>query len=155
MPTEEELNNMSPEEIVELQKQNCIFCNIIKDEIPGKKVYEDDDFKAVLDKNPGNKGHVLLLPKEHYQVMPLMPPELGGKVGVACKKVSNLVLKATGAKATSLYVSNGGAAGQNAPHSMIHIIPRFENDSIKLNPVWKEDVKHKEYKDKIKKALSQ
>ena len=54
--TEEELQKMSPEQIAELQKQNCIFCKIIAGEIPSKKVYEDDNFIGILDINPATQG---------------------------------------------------------------------------------------------------
>jgi galactose-1-phosphate uridylyltransferase len=63
---------MSQEEMLEQQKANCIFCKIVKGEIPSKKVYEDDMMLAILDINPAVKGHILVLPKEHYPIMPLI-----------------------------------------------------------------------------------
>ena len=60
---------------VEEQKKNCPFCQIIADKIPSKKVYEDDLVVALLDIHPAAKGHVLLLPKEHYPIAPLIPKE--------------------------------------------------------------------------------
>ena len=62
--TEEDLKNMSPEEIQELQKQQCIFCHIVSGKVASRKVYEDDSVIAILDIHPANPGHVLLLPKE-------------------------------------------------------------------------------------------
>ena len=65
----------SPEELLKQQKANCLFCKIVAGEIPGKKVYEDERMLAILDINPVAKGHTLVLTKEHYPIMPLIPPE--------------------------------------------------------------------------------
>ena len=64
---------MSPEQIAEMQKQQCIFCKIIKGDIPGKKVFQDDFVEAILDINPAAKGHTLVMPKEHYPILPVIP----------------------------------------------------------------------------------
>ena len=73
---QEKMKNMSPEELKELQKQQCIFCQIIDGKVNSKKVYEDDKCLAILDINPSNPGHVLLMPKEHYPLMPLIPQDV-------------------------------------------------------------------------------
>ena len=151
--TEEDMKNMSPEQIAELQKKNCIFCKIISGEVPSKKVYEDPDFIGILDINPGVEGHVLVLPKKHFQVMPQMPPELAGKFGVACKEVSQRILKAFNVQGTSIFMGNGFVAGQKAPHFMGHVIPRKEGDGVSLNPVL-EDVSEESYVAVKKKLLS-
>lgn len=132
--SEEDWAKMSPEERLELQMQNCIFCKIIKGEIPSKKVYDDSNFVGILDKNPGSKGHVLLLPKKHVQIMPQLGAELCGELGVAAKKVSEKLKGALGVSSTSVFVANGAVAGQQAPHFMLHIIPRKSGDGINLNP---------------------
>ncbi len=133
-PTEEELSNMSPEEVAELQKKNCLFCKIISGDIPSKKVYEDKDFLGVLDIYPAKEGHVVLMPKKHLQVMPQMPPDMVAGFGIACKKISMKILGAFNAKGTSVFIANGLHAGQKAPHFMAHIIPRDDGDSVNLNP---------------------
>ena len=132
--SEEEWQNMSPEERLEFQIKNCIFCKIIKGEIPSKKVYENDNFLGILDINPGTKGHVLVLPKKHVQIMPQLGAELCGELGVVAKTISEKLKKALDVKATSVFIANGAVAGQNAPHFMTHIIPRKNDDNIKLNP---------------------
>ncbi len=133
--TEEELKNMSPEQIAELQKQNCIFCKIISGEIPSKKVFEDEFCTAILDINPANEGHVLILPKEHYQILPQIPENIVGKLFVVAKEISHSILQAFGAKGTNIFVANGQVAGQRAPHFMIHVFQRAEGDGIfKNNP---------------------
>ena len=70
MPETVDTSNMSPEQIMELQKQKCPFCQIVAGKIPSKTIYEDDKVLAILDINPIAKGHVLVMPKEHYPIMP-------------------------------------------------------------------------------------
>ena len=67
---QEKIKNMSPEELKEFQKKQCVFCQIISGKVQSKKVYDDEKCIAILDINPANPGHVLLLPKEHYSIMP-------------------------------------------------------------------------------------
>lgn len=128
--TEEELKNMSPEQIAELQKQNCIFCKMVAGEIPTYKIFEDDKVFAILDINPANEGHVLLLPKEHFQILPQIPPELLGHMMIVAKKISQMMLSTMRVKGTSLLFEIGEAAGQKAPHVMLHIIPANPNNKI-------------------------
>lgn len=132
--TDEEWQKMSAEERQEHQIKNCIFCKITKGEIPSNKIYDDPDFFGILDINPSTKGHVLVLPKKHAQIMPQLGTELNGKLGIALKNISTKITKTLDAKATSVFIANGAVAGQNAPHLIIHIIPRTENDEINLNP---------------------
>ncbi len=129
-PTQEELNNMSSEQIAELQKKNCIFCKMSAGEIPTYKVYEDDEVFAILDINPANEGHVLLLPKDHYQMVPMMPSELLGHMMIVAKKISQVMLSVLKARGTSLMFEVGEAAGQKAPHVMLHIIPSSPDKKI-------------------------
>lgn len=131
---EADLENMTPEQIAQLQRENCIFCKIISGEIPSKKVYEDSDFLGILDINPAADGHVLLLPKQHYQIMPQMPPEIVGLMGIACTTVSSKIIKGFKCNGTSIFIANGAVAGQRAPHFIVHIIPRTDGDNISLNP---------------------
>lgn len=130
--TEAELQNMSAEQIAELQKKNCVFCHIITGRIPAKRVFEDDKCVAVLDINPANPGHVLLLPREHVMVMPQLPDDLVRHLAMVTKGISHACLRAFKAEGTSIFIANGGIAGQRAPHVMIHIIPRKEKDGVEV-----------------------
>lgn len=130
MVTEEELQNMSPEEIAELQKSNCIFCKIIAGEIPSNKVYEDDKILAILDINPAKKGHVVVLPKEHYPILPLVPPDTFKHMFVSIKKILKGLKKVTLSDSATIFIANGAVAGQQSPHFMFHIIPREKGDSL-------------------------
>ncbi len=128
--SEEELEKMNPEQIAELQKKNCIFCHIAEGKVPAKKVYEDEHCIAILDINPASKGHMLLMPREHYMVLPQAPQEVIGHLGKITKNLSRSALRALGAEGTNIFIGNGVIAGQRAPHAIIHIIPRYEGDGI-------------------------
>jgi len=123
---QEKIAKMSPEELKEFQKKQCIFCHIIAGKVPSKKVYEDDQVYAVLDINPAQSGHILLLPKEHYAIMPQLPADTLSHIFLVAKKLSNALLRVLDAKGSNILVANGVAAGQKAQHFMVHIIPRRE-----------------------------
>lgn len=135
MPEEVDVSNMTPEQIAEMQKQQCIFCHIASGKVPSKKIYEDDKCIAILDINPAARGHVLLFPKEHYPVMALAPDEIVGHIFAIAKGISNVMLKAfknEGVQGTTIFLGNGVSAGQKAPHTIVHIIPRKEGDNLDL-----------------------
>lgn len=128
--SEEEMNNMSAEQIAELQKQNCIFCKIASKEIPAKIIHEDEDIMCILDINPASEGHILVYPKKHYMILPHIPEDIIGKLFSVVKLMSNTLLKSLQCKGTSVFIANGQAAGQRAPHVIIHVFPRRENDGL-------------------------
>ncbi len=127
---EEKIKNMSPEELKEFQKQQCIFCQIIAGKIPSKKVYEDDRCITVLDINPATRGHLLIIPKEHYAIMPQIPDKDIGHFFLVSKYLSQVLLKVLKASGTNVFVANGLAAGQRSQHFMVHVIPRKESDGL-------------------------
>lgn len=130
--TEEDLAKLSPEQLRELQRQQCIFCHIIAGKVPARKVYEDELCVAVLDINPGAPGHVLLLPKEHASVLPQLPEDVIGHLGMVVKHLCRVVVQALKVDGASVLAANGVAAGQRAAHVMFHIIPRKEGDGVGL-----------------------
>ena len=127
---QEKIKNMSPKELREFQKKQCIFCHIISGKVQSKKVYEDDRCLAILDINPANPGHTLLLPKEHYSIMPQLSEDEIAHLFTIAKTISNATLRALEVEGTNIVVQNGIAAGQKAQHFMIHIIPRKEKDGV-------------------------
>jgi histidine triad (HIT) family protein len=129
---QEKIKQMSPEELKEFQKKQCIFCQIIAGKVQSRKVYEDDQTLAILDINPANPGHLLLLPKEHYSIMPQMPDKEIGHIFMVAKALSNALLRSIRAQGTNIIIANGVAAGQRAQHFMIHIIPRMEKDNLQF-----------------------
>ena len=154
---QEKVKNMSPEELREFQKKQCIFCHIIEGKVQSKKIFEDEKTIAVLDINPANPGHILLLPKEHYSIMPQLPPEELQHIFMVAKSLSNTALKSLEATGTNIIVANGPAAGQKAQHFMVHIIPRKEGDDLKFNLPQRKigekeiDVIHKKLAEKMEK----
>ena len=135
---QEKIKNMSPEELREFQKKQCVFCHIVAGKVQSKKVYEDEKCIGVLDINPANPGHILLLPKEHYTILPQVPEEELIHLFVIAKTLSNAALRAMQVHGTNIVVANGIAAGQKAQHFMIHIIPRKEEDGINFELPQKE-----------------
>ncbi|MFH1409466.1 MAG: HIT domain-containing protein [Nanoarchaeota archaeon] len=129
-PTAEELAQMSPEQIKELQMKNCIFCHIVKGNVQSKKMFEDDRLIGVLDINPANPGHLLLISKEHYMVLPQMPDPDINHLFMVAKGISHAMLKGLKAQGTNIFIANGAQAGQKAPHFMMHIIPRKDGDGL-------------------------
>jgi len=127
---EEKLKNMSPEEIAELQRQQCIFCQIIKGKIPAKKIFEDEHSLAILDINPATKGHLLIMPKEHYAIMPQVPEQEITHLSLVTRTLSQLLLRVLRIGGTNVFIANGAAAGQKAQHFIIHLIPRKEGDNL-------------------------
>ncbi len=121
-----------------MEKSQCIFCKIVNNEVASYKVYEDKECVAVLDINPASKGHILLIPKKHYQLLPLMPDETFAHMGQVAKWLSYAAMKLLSAKGVSIFGATGGLAGQNAPHAMLHIIPRYENDKVRMEPAPKQ-----------------
>ncbi|MBR9691500.1 HIT family protein [Candidatus Woesearchaeota archaeon] len=154
--TEEEIKNMSPEELKELQKQQCVFCQIVDGKVASKKIYEDDKCLGILDINPANPGHVLLMPKEHYPLLPLMPPDISEHLFIVSKAIMGAMSLALGTKDANIFIANGSAAGQRAPHFMLHIIPRKMGDGVKMeipvNPIPEKELK--EVKDKIQEKIN-
>ncbi|HLC71548.1 MAG TPA: HIT domain-containing protein [Candidatus Nanoarchaeia archaeon] len=127
---QEKIKNMSPEQLLQLQKQQCIFCQIVAGKIPSKKIYEDQFCLAVLDINPATKGHILILPKEHYAIMPQVPDEPLAYLFTAAKKISQALLRGLKMSGTNIFIANGLAAGQKSQHFMLHLIPRKEGDKL-------------------------
>lgn len=127
---------VSPEEYERLVKEQCPFCKIGDGKIPAKTVYEDGQVVAFLDINPANPGHILIVPKKHYTVLPQMSdPDVAHIFKVAKRLagiVFELVQKSSPDKPAGVNVlqNNGAAAGQQVPHVHVHVIPRVEGDGV-------------------------
>lgn len=110
----------------------CVFCKIIKGELPCVKVYEDDKALAFLDIQPINPGHTLIVPKEHFENLLDTPEEALAEMMKVVKKIAPAVLKGTGCSAFNLGVNTRPEAGQIVMHTHFHIIPRYQGDGYKL-----------------------
>lgn len=109
---------------------NCIFCKIIASEIPATKIYEDDFTLAFLDISPVHPGHTLVIPKDHFENIYTIPPELYCRVQMTAQKVAIAVRNAMDADGINIIINNESAAGQVVDHSHIHIIPRHNDDGL-------------------------
>ncbi len=113
--------------------QDCIFCKIIKGEIPSFTVYEDDTFKVILDRFPTAPGHALIIPKEHAADMFELPEETAAKLYPLAQKLGAKIKAAVGAEGMNIVQNNGEVAGQSVHHFHLHMIPRKAGDNIVLN----------------------
>ena len=108
---------------------NCIFCKIANGEIPSTTLYEDEDFRVILDLGPATRGHALLLPKNHFANLFELDDETAQKAILVAKKMAGKMKAALGEDGFNLVQNNGEAAGQTVFHFHMHLIPRYENDN--------------------------
>jgi len=111
---------------------DCIFCKIIKGELPSFKVYEDDVTLAFLDIRPVNPGHTLIVPKRHSKNLFDVPSEDWVAVAKVVRDLAHVVEKAVAADGININMNNREHAGQVVDHAHVHIIPRFKGDGFKL-----------------------
>lgn len=116
-----------------VSEQDCIFCKIIRGEIPSKKVYEDKDVMAFLDINPANPGHTLVVPKKHAEDLTKSSDEDIAKVMHVARKITSHLKEKMSAIGVNVIQSNGKAAGQIIAHTHFHVIPRYENDVVVIS----------------------
>lgn len=159
----EQIEEASPEELEEFikqqqsaqnQEQKCIFCEIIAGRINSIKIYEDSDIMVLMEIMPASRGHILILPKHHYQYIQEIPEQLMNKLMYFVKTVSPILIKILDAKAMSIYIPQGQLAGQRIQHFVINLIPRYEADSLVFDWEHKkaEEKELKEIADKIRKS---
>ncbi|GMU23779.1 MAG: hypothetical histidine triad protein [Phycisphaerae bacterium] len=110
--------------------QGCIFCRIVKGEIPSMRVFEDSEVLAFLDVGPLAEGHLLIIPKAHRERLESMTPDEVATVTRHLPRLARAVLKATGAAAYNVLQNNGSVAQQSVGHVHFHIIPRHEGDGL-------------------------
>lgn len=113
---------------------DCIFCKIIRGEIPCAKVYETHTVLAFLDIAPVNKGHALVIPKAHHEDIWHVPGWLAQDLHRAVQIVGQALKDGLGARGVNVGMNNGTAAGQLVFHAHWHLIPRFEGDGLTLWP---------------------
>lgn len=114
---------------------NCIFCKIIKGEIPSNIIYEDKDIIILLDRFPASKGHTLIIPKEHIENIYALDDELAQKIFSTATKISKILKENLNCDGLNILQNNGEIAGQTVFHFHMHLIPRFKNDNVKFT--WK------------------
>ena len=136
-----------------MRDENCIFCKIAVGEIPSVTLYEDEDFRVILDIEPASKGHALILPKAHYANLYELPDELAAKVLVLAKKMVTALTDILGCDGYNVVQNNGAVAGQTVFHFHMHLIPRYKNDTVTIG--WKPGKLTDEVKEEIIKKLNE
>mgnify|MGYP003374763941 FL=1 len=106
--------------------KNCIFCKIANGEIPSTTLYEDEEFRVILDLGPASKGHALILPKNHFEDVCALDEKTAAKILPLAARVGSAMKKALGCAGFNLVQNNGEAAGQTVFHFHMHVIPRYE-----------------------------
>jgi histidine triad (HIT) family protein len=114
--------------------EDCLFCKIIRKEIPSYEIYEDNHVYAFLDIRPVHPGHVLVVPKMHSKGFRDAKPDDLKYVVFAAQKIAEAVMEALKTPAFNLELNDGEVAGQIVPHTHLHVIPRYENDGLKHWP---------------------
>ncbi len=113
-----------------MKEKDCIFCMLANGDIPTTAVYEDEDFKVILDASPAAKGHALILPKEHFTNLYELDDTVASRVLVVAKKVITELTEKLGCSGYNIVQNNGVDAGQTVFHYHMHLIPRHKNDGI-------------------------
>ncbi len=114
---------------------DCIFCAIIRGEIPAYKVFEDRHAFAFLDINPFGRGHTLVVPKFHAPDLFHLPPEELAGVMPAVQRVATLLKRRLGCDGLAMMQLNGEAAGQTVGHVHFHLIPRYADQPAGWAPL--------------------
>lgn len=107
---------------------DCIFCRIVRGEVPARRVYEDEHAVAFLDAFPLARGHTLVVPRSHVERVEELHDQQAKAVFAAVHKLAGRVQRACGAQGATIAVNDGRAAGQEVPHVHVHIVPRFPGD---------------------------
>ena len=109
---------------------NCIFCKIANGEIPAATLYEDEDFRVILDLGPASKGHALILPKAHAANIYELSDEMAAKAMILAKKMATAMTEALKCDGFNIVQNNGECAGQTVFHFHMHLIPRYQGDTV-------------------------
>jgi histidine triad (HIT) family protein len=112
--------------------KHCIFCDLINGAGEVSICYEDSSAIAFMDIQPVNLGHVLVVPREHYESLTDIPPELAMHLFDVALRLSPVVRRLNAAEDMNLVVNSGPAAGQNVFHYHVHLIPRKVGDGFDI-----------------------
>lgn len=135
-----------------MKNENCIFCKIANGEIPAATLYEDENFRVILDLGPASKGHALILPKEHYANLYELPEDVTAQAFILAKKMAVKMTAVLNCDGFNIVQNNGTTAGQTVFHFHIHLIPRYEGDQVGLT--WAPGTLTDEVRDEIVKKFT-
>lgn len=132
-------------------KEDCIFCKIAKGDIPSATIYESNDFKCILDVAPANRGHALIIPKEHSDNIYELDADMAAKVFSFATVAAKAIKEETGCDGLNIIQNNGEVAGQTVNHFHMHIVPRFKDDEVKVT--WKQHSTESDAQNELAKAI--
>ena len=130
---------------------DCIFCKIANGEIPSATLYEDEDFRVILDLGPASKGHALILPKAHAANIYEISDDMAAKAMILAKKMATKMTEALKCDGFNIVQNNGEPAGQTVFNFHMHLIPRYEGDQVGIT--WKPGTLTDEVKNEILEKL--
>lgn len=136
-----------------MKDSNCIFCKIANGEIPSYTLYEDDMFRVIFDLSPASKGHALVLPKEHFRNLFDIEEKYAKEAMLVAKKVTAAMKEVLGCDGFNVLQNNEEVAGQTVFHFHMHLIPRYENDNLKIS--WNPGELNKDSAEEIAKSISE
>jgi histidine triad (HIT) family protein len=116
-----------------MRETECVFCRIVRGEIPAFRILEDEHVLAFMDIHPGNEGHALVIPKTHAPDLFAVADADLARVAVAARQVASAVRDLLAPGGLNLVQANGPAAGQSVHHFHLHVLPRREGDDLRMN----------------------
>lgn len=134
-----------------MRDENCIFCKIVAGEIPSRTLFEDEDFKVMLDVGPASKGHALIVPKSHYADIYELPGELAGEAMKLAKRMATHMTTVLNCDGFNILQNNGVEAGQTVFHYHMHLIPRYKGEKKMI--LWEADSFPDEEMDALREKL--
>lgn len=114
-------------------REDCIFCKLANGVIPTNTVYEDDDFRVIMDVSPASKGHCLVVTKQHFDNALTADSDILSKAMVVAAGIGKAAVKVLKCDGVNILQNNGVAAGQTVFHLHLHVIPRWEEDGLNIN----------------------
>jgi histidine triad (HIT) family protein len=135
-----------------MKDESCIFCKLAAGDIPSSTLYEDEDFRVILDLSPASKGHALIIPKEHYRNLYDLEEDLAAKAMVLAKRMVLRLKDVLGCEGYNIVQNNEESAGQTVFHFHIHMIPRYKKDHVGLG--WRMGKLSEEDKEEILNKLN-
>ncbi len=132
-------------------KDDCIFCKIANGQIPSATIYETTEFRAFLDVSPANRGHALIIPKQHFDNVFMLDDETAGKIFSVVPAIARAIQEETGCEGMNILQNNGAVAGQTVNHFHIHFVPRTKGDNVSVT--WKQGEADKDDSVKLAQAI--
>jgi len=116
-----------------MRKDDCIFCRLANGDIPTNALYEDDIVKAIFDLSPASMGHIIIMPKEHFDNLYSIDEETAAHVFKVATRLAKAIKEALNCDGMNILQNNEEIAGQTVFHFHMHIIPRYLGDNVKFS----------------------